>query len=155
MLACTEDSASTIFETSVACIGNPVCQVGLGNSQALLSACVEAVRKEGFADGVLPRIHISGCPSSCSAHQTGAIGFRGAMKQTPDGPKPAFAIFEGGCDTQGKENIAEAGKAMAVEDIPVFLVELGKRIAAENSNYEDWIKENHAVMMELIEKYTA
>ena len=155
VLACTEDSAATIFETSVACIGNPICQVGFGNSQALLSACVEAVRKEGFADGVLPRIHISGCPSSCSAHQTGAIGFRGAMKQTPDGPKPAFAIFEGGCDAQGKENIAEAGKAMAVEDIPVFLVELGKKIAAENSSYEEWIKNNHAVMVELIEKYTA
>lgn len=155
VLACTEDGAATIFETSVACIGNPVCQVGLGNSQALLSACVEAVRKEGFADGVLPRIHISGCPSSCSAHQTGAIGFRGAMKQTPDGPKPAFAIFEGGHDTQGKENIAEAGKAMAVEDIPVFLVELGKKIAAANSSYEEWIKENHAVMAGLIEKYTA
>lgn len=155
ILACTEDSAATIFETSVACIGNPICQVGLGNSQALLTACVDAVRKEGFADGVLPRIHISGCPSSCSAHQTGAIGFRGAMKQTPDGPKPAFAIFAGGCDTQGQETIAEAGKAMAVEDIPVFLVELGKKIAADGSNYEEWIKENHAVMDELIEKYTA
>ena len=60
----TKDSAATAFEASVACIGNHICQVGVRDSQALLKACVDAVRPLGFADGVLPKIHISGCPSS-------------------------------------------------------------------------------------------
>ena len=45
--------------------------------------CIDEVRKENFADGVLPQIHISGCPSSCAAQQIAEIGFRGAMKQSP------------------------------------------------------------------------
>ena len=72
----TKDSAKTVFETSVSCIGASVCQVGARDSQALLAACVEAVRNAKIPNGALPQIHISGCPSSCGTHQTGTIGFR-------------------------------------------------------------------------------
>lgn len=151
----TKDGAETLFETSVACVGSAVCQVGIGKSQDLLQSCVEAVRRENFADGVLPKIHISGCPSSCGTHQIAEIGFRGAMKQTPDGPKPAFAVFIGGCAWQGRESLADAGKAITVEDIPLFLVELGKIISAQGTTYADWIKQNRGNLESLIEKYTA
>lgn len=157
LLELTKDSAQTLFETSVACIGSAVCQVGLGDSQSLLKSCVEAVRKENFADGVLPRIYISGCPSSCGTHQIAPLGFRGAMKQTADGPKPAFAIFEGGNALQGSEALSETAKGMAIEvtDIPKFLIELGKIVAADNTTYEEWIKTNHNILEELVAKYTA
>lgn len=155
VLDATADGANTLFETSVACIGSATCQVGVGDSQSLLRLCVDAVRKENFADGVLPQIHISGCPSSCGTHQIGTIGFRGAVKQTPDGPKPAFAIFVGGCALQGKEALADTGKSITVEEIPLFLVELGKMIAAENSTYDAWAQKNGEKLEALIEKYTA
>ena len=155
LAALTDDSAKTLFEQSVACVGNTTCQVGIGDSQGLLKLCVETVAKENFADRVLPKIHISGCPSSCAAQQTAEIGFRGAMKQTPDGPKPAFAIFVGGCSLQGKEELAEAQKAIAVEDIPKFLVDLGKMITEEHTIYTEWIKENRKKLDELIARYTA
>lgn len=155
ILEATKDGANTLFETSVACIGSAVCQVGLRDSQGLLHDCVDAIRKENFADGVLPKIHISGCPSSCGTHQIASIGFRGAVKQTPDGPKPAFAIFAGGCERQGKEAIADAGKAITIEDIPKFLVELGKIISTEGTTYDKWIAGNQERLDTLIEKYTA
>ncbi len=155
VLEATADSASTLFETSVACIGNSICQVGVGDSQALLRSCVEAVKKEHFADGVLPKLHISGCPSSCAAHQIGTIGFRGAVKQTPEGPKPAFAIFIDGNPLQGQEVISEAKGAIAVTEIPAFLVELGKAVAACDTTYDKWIVDNHDKLDALIEKYTA
>lgn len=154
ILKVTADGARDLFETSVACVGNAICQVGVGDSQELLRACVEAVRKENFADGVLPQIHISGCPSSCSAHQTGSIGFRGAVKQTANGPVPAFAIFLDGCALQGQEAIAEAGKSIVVEEIPEFLVELGRMISAEQSTYAVWSGEHHDKLEALVEKYT-
>lgn len=155
LLAITNDGANTLFETSTCCIGAATCQVGLGNSPALLTSCIEAVRKEHFADGVLPRIRISGCPSSCGAHQVGEIGFRGAMKPTPDGPKPAFAIFVGGSQLQAHEQLSTMGKSMIVEYIPRFLVELGHLVSNETTTYSVWIKENSDKLMELIEKYTA
>ncbi len=151
----TADGADTLFETSTACIGNSVCQVGLRDSQALLRDCVEAVRKENFPDGVLPKIHISGCPSSCGTHQTAGIGLRGAVKQTPDGPKPAFAFFVGGCDRRGEEILAETGKSIAIEDIPRFFVELGRMVSSENTVYADWIVSNQERLDQLIQKYTA
>jgi ferredoxin-nitrite reductase len=153
LLAMTEDGANTLFETSVACIGSSICQVGVRDSQEVLRACVEAVRREDFADGVLPQIHISGCPSSCSAHQIGTIGFRGAVKQSPEGPKPACAIFIDGCAQQGSESIAEAGPSILVEDIPRFLVELGRGVAAENSTYAQWAKAHPEKLAQLIQKY--
>lgn len=155
ILEATSDGAQNLFETSVACIGATICQVGIGDSPSLLSACIEAVRKENFADGVLPQIHISGCPSSCGAHQIGAIGFRGGLKQTPDGPKPAFAIFEGGCPLQGSEIISDMGKTIEAAVIPSFLVELGKMISAENTTYDKWILLHHEKFVELVEKYAA
>lgn len=154
VLGMTADGANNLFETSVACVGSGICQVGIRDSQALLRECVEAVSKEHFADGVLPKIHISGCPSSCATHQIGSIGFRGAVRQTPDGPKPAVAIFVDGCAEQGKEALAEAGKALIVEDVPRFLVELGRRIAEEHSTYAEWIKMHRDELNELIESYT-
>lgn len=154
VLAVTNDGAANLFETSSCCVGAATCQVGIGNSPALLNACIEAVRKENFADGVLPRIQISGCPSSCAAHQVAAIGFRGGMKPSSDGPKPAFAIFLGGNDYQGVEKIADMGKSLFADEIPAFLVELGKMIAAENMTYEQWIVNNQDKLDALVAKYT-
>ena len=56
VLAATEDSAKTLFQTSVACIGASICQVGVRDSQALLKKLVETEQENGFADGVLPKI---------------------------------------------------------------------------------------------------
>lgn len=156
VLAVTADGAETEFERSVACIGSSICQVGVGDSQGMLQKCVAAVREAKIADGALPQIHISGCPSSCSAHQIGKIGFRGAVKQTPDGPKPGFAISVGGCEEQGKEVLAvmDPKMIMTVEDIPVFLVELGKTVAASGVSYDAWVSENSDKLEEIIAKYT-
>ena len=123
----TDDGAETLFETSVACIGNSICQIGLRDSQALLNACIEAVRPCRFADGVLPKLHISGCLSSCGAHQTAALGLRGAVKQSPDGPLAAFALFEGGNGIQGEERFGNELCVITVENIPKFLVAYGVR----------------------------
>ena len=58
------NTAKTEFEASVSCIGAAVCQVGVRDSQSLLRACVEAAQKAGLPADALPKIHISGCPSS-------------------------------------------------------------------------------------------
>lgn len=154
VLSATKDSAQTLFETSVACIGASVCQVGIGDSQALLNACIARVREEGFADGILPKIYISGCPSSCGTHQIGKIGFRGGIRQTPEGPKPAFAIFTGGCPVQGREVLADMGKPILASDIPDFLVELGRMVEKEGMLYEEWAEKYPDKLKETVKRYT-
>lgn len=153
ILTLTADGAENTFESSIACIGASICQVGARDSQKLLRACVDRVRKENFSDGVLPKIHISGCPSSCSAHQIAPLGFRGGVRQTPDGPKPGFAVFESGCDLQGEETFGEDIGVMLESEIPEFLVELGNKISSYGMTYEQFITEHHDQFREIVEKY--
>lgn len=153
VLVATEGGAETMFERSTACIGADICQVGIGRSQAMLKACVERVRKENLPDGALPAIHISGCPSSCSAHQIGVIGLRGGKKQTPDGPKDAFAVYEGGCEVAGKERFGADIGVMTTEDIPEFFAELGRTVAAEGLTYAEFREKYPDCIAQLAQKY--
>lgn len=153
ILALTDDGANTLFESSVACIGAAICQVGARDSRSLLDACIKRVRQENFKDGVLPKIYISGCPSSCSAHQIGALGFRGGVKQTPNGPKPAFAVYEKGCESFGTEAFGTDLGVMLEEEIPDFFVELGNAITAAETTYDAFVKNNRDAFMGIVEKY--
>ena len=142
VLEATPDSAETVFETSVSCIGASICQVGLRDSQALLHACVEAVRKAEIPNGALPQIHISGCPSSCGTHQTGVIGFRGAVKRVDDQMKNAFVLFANGEERQGEERMGREIGTMEEAVIPQFLVELGQTVADSGMDYKKWAEKN-------------
>lgn len=138
VLELTRESAQTLFERSVSCIGGTVCQVGVRDSQGLLAACVAAARKAQLPDGALPQIHISGCPSSCGTHQTGAMGFRGATKMVDGKPQPAFALFVGGESRQGCEAMGRELGVMLEDRIPDFLVEVGR--AASGQGFDAWRK---------------
>ena len=149
----TADGAKNLFDTSVSCIGSTVCQIGLRDSQGLLASIVEAVEPYHFADGVLPRIHISGCPSSCGTHQIGKLGFRGASKSVNGKAEPAFAFYVNGQDTQGEERFGEEWGVMLATDIPKFFVELGTVISEEKVSYEQWYKKNMDTLKNIVEPY--
>ena len=149
----TADGAKNFFETSVSCIGSTVCQIGLRDSQGLLASIVEAVEPYHFADGVLPRIHISGCPSSCGTHQIGKLGFRGASKSVNGKAEPAFAFYVNGQDAQGEERFGEEWGIMLATDIPKFFIELGKVISGEKLTYEQWYENNQDALKEIAATY--
>lgn len=155
VLAVTEDGARSLFETSVSCIGAAVCQVGLRDSQSLLRACVEAVRSADLPDGALPQIHISGCPSSCGTHQTGAIGFRGASKSVDKKPQAAFVLYANGQERQGHESMGRELGTILESRIPEFLVKLGKTVAAAGLDYAAWNAQNPGGLEEAAAEYLA
>lgn len=142
VLEVTGDSAESVFETSVSCIGAGICQMGLRDSQALLKACVKAVREAELPDGALPQIHISGCPSSCGTHQTGAMGFRGAVKVVDKKPFPAFVLYVNGCSIQDREMMGQELGTMLESEIPAFLVKLGETVAASGEDFAAWNQKN-------------
>ncbi len=151
VLAATEDSAKTVFEHSVACIGATICQQGVRDSQGLLQAAVAAVQEAGLPDGALPRICISGCPSSCAAHQAGAIGFQGCVKPVDGKPQPAFKMFLGGSDALGAARFGEPAATVLERDIPALLVELGH--AASALGWEQWSAGHGDELNAIIAKY--
>ena len=153
VLEATADGAQSLFETSVSCIGASICQVGVRDSQALLQACVNAVREAKIPDGMLPQIHISGCPSSCGTHQTGTIGFRGGSKSVDGKAQPAFVLYVGGVETQGKEVFGHEAGTILQDQIPEFLVELGKTVEASGKTFAQWFAENPDGVDKAAEKY--
>lgn len=142
VLDITADGAADIFETSVACIGASICQVGVQDSQRLMNTLVEASRTWNYENGVLPKIHISGCPSSCGTHQIGAIGFRGGMKVIDGERKNAFVLFINGCEKQGKEHLGKEVGTMLEKDIPEFIKETGKAVSEAGMKFDEWFSKN-------------
>lgn len=155
VLEITKDSATSTFETSVSCIGASICQVGARDSQALLAACIAAVRDAGIPDGALPQIHISGCPSSCGTHQTGEIGFRGGVKKVDGKPQPGFVLYVNGCDRQGQETLGREIGTVLETEIPQFLVKLGNEVAKSGMNYVEWMKENPDALEQIAADFVA
>ncbi|MBU3840344.1 MAG: nitrite/sulfite reductase [Candidatus Ruminococcus intestinipullorum] len=152
VIAATNDGASNLFESSISCIGTPICQHGIRNSYALLTSCIERIRKENFADGVLPKLHISGCPSSCGTHQAGCLGFAGHSKKVDGKVMPAFQLF---VDGQSMEH-AQLGTAKAIlleSDIPEFLAALGQRISQDGSTFAQWYPTHKEEFDELVSVY--
>lgn len=97
-------------------------------------------RKEQFADGILPKIYISGCPSSCSTHQIGVIGFRGGAKTVDNVLKPAFNLYINGSDVRGQERMGKEIGTMLEEQI-LTLCTLGHTVS--NSGWvKTWFAKN-------------
>ena len=153
VLAATGDGAETLFETSVSCIGASICQVGVRDSQALLSACVHAVREAGIPDGALPQIHISGCPSSCGTHQIGTLGFHGGVKLIDKVPVPAFTLHVNGCPEEGRERFGDNWGVILEEDIPAFLKEVGEAVSRERTTFERWFTGHRDELKTIAGKY--
>lgn len=155
LLKITDDGAETLFETSVACIGASICQVGVRDSQKLLADILEASKGWGYEDGVLPQIHISGCPSSCGTHQIGRIGFRGGVKKVDGKPQPAFVLTVNGNDEEGHERFGVQIGLILENEIPAFLKELGAEIAASGMRYDAWYEQHEDRFKEIAAPYVA
>ena len=153
VLDATDDGAETLFETSVSCIGATICQVGLRDSQGLLHKVIEAEREAGLKDGSLPKIHISGCMSSCGTHQIGEIGFHGSMKVIDKVAHSAFVLHINGSDLQGKEKMGEEVGIILEEDIPQFLVKLGQAVESEELDFSQWNLKHPEGIKEIAKEY--
>ena len=70
-------------------------------------------------------------------------------------PQPAFEVFFFGCDRQGEERLGQAAGTMLQEDIPAFLVEVGREAAASGLSFAEWEAGNKDRLLEIAGKYTA
>lgn len=153
VLEVTADSARNLFETSVACIGATICQVGSRDSQGLIHTLVEELRNYDFPDGVLPQIHISGCPSSCGTHQIGSIGFHGGVKVIDKVPNPSFTLHINGCDQEGEERFGEKLGVILEKDIPAFLTDVAQAVLAAGTTYDNWYAGHQEELNAIAKRY--
>lgn len=149
----TSDNSSTELQESVSCVGVTICQQGLSDSSGLLQKIIQLDKEENFADGVLPKLCISGCQSSCAAHQTAKIGFKGGKKKVDGVLTDAFDLFYGGSELQGDERFGEVLGTVPVDNIIEMFRKLGREIQTSNSTFNSWITENKDRFLEIVKEY--
>lgn len=148
-----DNNAKNEFETSISCIGNTICQVGLRDSQGLLKDVMAAVKAADLPDNALPQIHISGCPSSCGTHQVGDLGFRGFLKVIEKKPLPAFLLYVGGNDEQGQEKMGKELGSVLQDRIPELVVKIGQAVADSGLSYTQWRHAHPEAIEEIAAEY--
>lgn len=141
MLEISKDGARSTFEESVACIGAATCQVGLRDSQGILKEAIWYLREKNYKDFVLPRIFISGCPSSCGTNQIGTLGLQGSVKVIDKQAHPAFILSVQGNDTLHQERFGEALGMILEEDVCRFFEVIADAVTEYDSTFDQWIEE--------------
>ena len=153
VLAVTQDSARSEFEESTACIGASTCQVGLRDSQRMLKEAIMYLREKNFKDHVLPKIFISGCPSSCGTNQIGVLGFQGTVKVIDKKPYPAFTLSIKGYEKQNQERFGDICGVILEEDMCNFLEALGIAVTAHACDFKTWMKTNEEEFSQILKRF--
>ncbi|MBP1890025.1 ferredoxin-nitrite reductase [Clostridium moniliforme] len=138
---------------SVSCIGVPICQMGLRNSQELLTNILDKLSNENIEKDILPLIHISGCTNSCGVHEIGAIGFSGKSKRVNNELKSCFELQVDGDFEIDNSHIGEIYGDIVETEIPNFIYDLYKVLENKNIEFRNWYKENKEEFKNLVSKY--
>lgn len=149
------DTARSLFETSTACVGAGTCVVGVRDSQKLLKELIRAVREAGISQDALPKLHISGCPSSCSAQQTAEIGLRGTVKVVAKGDiRPAYFLSLHGKNGRNDSRMGREAGVILEEDMIPFILSLGREVSDTGLAYHDWAENHPGRLDEIATQYT-
>jgi ferredoxin-nitrite reductase len=144
----------TAIAQSVSCIGVPICQVGILESQKTLNNIINYFNEKGYKKDVLPKVHVSGCGNSCAVHEIVGIGFTGKRKRINDNVEDVFELHINGAFAIGKARLGKVYGDILASEVPEFLYELALLIENKNVDFYDFVENNEKELVEFIEKYT-
>ena len=144
---------STKIQMSVSCVGTPTCQIGIMQSQTLCHGILKELKDAGISEDVLPSVHISGCPNSCSRHQMAQIGFAGKKKRVNDKVVDAFEIQVNGRIGADLTEMGDILGIMAASAIPEFMAALAKNLLTEQKTFTEFYESDREAFMELAGRY--
>jgi ferredoxin-nitrite reductase len=131
---------TTRLEQSISCIGVPTCQIGIGESQKLLSHILTYFENQGMKDDILPSIHISGCLNSCSRHQVSEIGFHCKKKQVSEQTEEVYTLHIGGMASEFDTHFAKEYGEIVASLVPQFLYELALCLKEKHLEIKEYMK---------------
>lgn len=152
--ALDEFNSLTAIERSSSCIGVPICQMGILNSQKTLKEIIQYFKEKNYTKDILPAVYISGCPNSCGVHQIGKIGFVGKKKKLRDVITEMFDVYMDGSVEVGHTRLGENYGDIPASGVPHFLYELAKMIEQSGSDFTSFINKEKDKVRELIASYS-
>lgn len=114
------------IENSLVCVGADTCRTGIGSSQKLFQRILNKFRNaEDSIKVQLPKLYISGCPSSCGQHLRGEIGFSGKLRKVNGQITSVYVLYMGGAVGENRR-LAEKRGEITAKELPSFLYELAE-----------------------------
>ena len=150
---------TTMIERSISCIGVPTCQIGMGESQKLLTNIVTYFKNQGMLEDqgiledILPPIHISGCLNSCSRHQVSDIGFCCKRKQVSQQAVEVYTLHIGGMTSEFDTHFAKEYGDLLTNTIPLFLYELALSINKKQLTFMKYMELYQEELQLILVKY--
>lgn len=139
-------------QQSVSCIGVPTCQMGIEQSQKLLSNILNYLKENNIPEEYIPSIHISGCQNSCARHQVNEIGFAGGKRKVGDVLEDVFELYVGGVFSREKTMLGEKIGTIIDRNIPKFIGDLGVKLAEEKISFRSFL-ERKEEFLEIVKPY--
>ena len=102
----------------MSCPGTSFCALAITSSQGAAESLLQYLReRRALSDPDLKplRVHISGCPNSCTQHQGADIGYSGGMVKVGEDQRFAYQLWLGGRLDQEAQIAVMAKKAIADE----------------------------------------
>ncbi len=154
LLELTKDIRKTTrLGCSISCIGASICQIGIQDSQALLTNILAYFEEKGFTQDRLPSVSISGCVNSCARHQVGIIGFQGKKKRAGEKTEDAYALQIGGKVSGTGAEMAKDYGDLRAQDIPGFLYRLAVELQDRKLEFNEYLSLHEGELEELIAGY--
>lgn len=144
----------TAISQSVSCIGVPICQVGILESQKALKNIINYFDEKGYKKDILPKVHISGCGNSCGVHEIAGIGFTGKRKRVNDDVEDVFELHINGAFSIGNARLGKVYGDILASEVPEFLYELTLLVEKKNIDFYEFVQNNENELMDFIGKYT-
>ena len=144
-----KDFSKNEFENSIACAGSTVCNLGILDSPDMLRTILKHFEDKKELSIYLPKLRISGCPNSCSAHHIGELGFWGKKKNGEE----VYTLLAKG-DFTGEtvvlnKNIGE----IKASQIPSFLEDMAITLKQAKKSFSEYVKENQDFLENLLVKH--
>lgn len=133
---CKDFNQTTKLTQSLSCIGVPVCQIGLAESQTLLNNILNHFKEKELNKDLLPTMHISGCPNSCGRHQVAPISFMGKRKMIDGVICDAYELGIDGSFDYKDTRLCKSICDIASTQIPMFLEEVYNNLDTQNIDFD-------------------
>lgn len=146
-------NALTALKQSHSCIGVPICQMGVLNSQKMLRMIIDHFKDQSDLEYILPSLYISGCQNSCGVHQIGDIGLVGHMKRIQDKMHNVFELFLGGNCLIGDTRLGVSYGFIKEEEVAACLEALAMLLKDRQMSIGEIIKKDHVALKEVIKHY--
>ena len=140
-------------EKSRSCIGVPICQMGVLESQNALRQIVDYFHEKEYSKDTLPPIYICGCTNSCSVHQIAGIGLAGKKKKVGDTLRGVYDVYVAGNCEVGKTQLGENIGEVLEDKVGACLYELAQLVDASGQDFFSYFESNKETVKAHFEKY--